>query len=207
MKARKKSKFRSRKNGAKYLPRLAGSRCPEFKISAIQTDDLCLCAQGRDCRTPRTETLAVENRVIEVQAHLRMLQEMIGKISRPQYPIYREYHSGVSQLLRLFGVLQSEEAVDPDGLPTSFVVAETLIAKCISECLSGCPSRSRGMDKILSLVRDYRVVRPLQDGSCSVSLLRIHSILQDNYKDSYLCKLLDVILGCCRGVASRSVEL
>lgn len=42
MKTRKKRKFRSRKNGAKRLPRLTGSRCPEFKISAIQMDDLCL---------------------------------------------------------------------------------------------------------------------------------------------------------------------
>ena len=42
MKKRKKSKYRSRKNGAKSLPRLAGRRCPEFQISAIQMDDFCL---------------------------------------------------------------------------------------------------------------------------------------------------------------------
>ena len=42
MKTRKKLKFRSRKNGAKCLPRLTGSRCPEFKISVIQMDDLYL---------------------------------------------------------------------------------------------------------------------------------------------------------------------
>lgn len=42
MKKKKMSELSRRKNGAKRLPRWVGRRCPEFKISAIQMDDLCL---------------------------------------------------------------------------------------------------------------------------------------------------------------------
>lgn len=208
MKARKKIKFRSRKNGAKCLPRLAGSRCPEFKLSAIQMDDLCLtCIQGTGYCSPQRGTLPKERLTTMAQAHLHMLQENFDKNHCPQYSRYQEYRSGISQLSQLFEVLQSEEVAAGDGLSTSFAYVENQIAQCISVCLSDCSSRSRNMRRILSLVRDYRVVRPLRDGSCSVSLLRIHSILQDNYKGSYLCMLFDIFLGCRCGIASRAVEL
>ena len=163
--------------------------------------------QETDYRTHRTGSRQAACQVAMVQDHLHMLQEMLGKTWRPQYPLCREYHSGVLQLLRLFEVLQSEEEAVRDGSSISFAPVESLIARCISGCLSGCSSRSRSMYKILSLVRAYRVVRPLQDGSCSVSLLQIHSILQDNYKDSYLCILFDILLGCRSGIASKAVEL
>jgi len=198
---KKKNISRLYRSQEKYAEALnATHRKPSIEFNAFRE-------QGTDYCSHRTESCQAAFQVAMVQDHLRMLQEMLGKTWRPQYPLCREYHSGVLQLLQLFEVLQSEEAAGLGGLSTSFASVETLIAKCISECLSGCSSRSRNMHKILSLVRDYRVVRPLQDGSCSVSLLQIHSILQDNYKDSYLCILFDILLGCRSGIASKAVEL
>lgn len=190
------------------LHRLAGRRCPKFKIGAIQMDDSCLHGiRGTGYHSPRKETLSKECLPAMALRHLHMLQENFDKNHCPQYSRCQEYRSGISQLSQLFEVLQSEEEVAGDGLSTSFAYVENQIAQCISVCLSDCSSRSRNMRRILSLVRDYRVVRPLRDGSCSVSLLRIHSILQDNYKGSYLCMLFDIFLGCRCGIAPRAVEL
>lgn len=204
----KKKKIRIRKNGVNRSPRLVSKRFLEFKFSPIQMDDLCLHGiQRMGYHSHQKGTLSKECLPAMAVRHLHMLQENFDKNHCPQYSRCQEYRSGISQLSQLFGVLQSEASAAGDGSSISSACVENQISQCISECLSDCSSRSRNMRRILSLVRDYRVVRPLRDGSCSVSLLRIHSILQDNYKGSYLCMLFDIFLGCRCGIASRAVEL
>lgn len=98
-------------------------------------------------------------------------------------------------LLQRIAALQRNEVISyPDDLSTSFVAVERKIARCISECLPDVPERKRGISHIQVLLRDYRVVRFVPGQSPSVSLQRVHSILQDNYAGSCLCGLLNILL-------------
>ena len=114
-----------------------------------------------------------------------------------QYGQLPEYRGVMCSLNRLFAMLHSESKGFEGDLPISFEFVEKEISECISKCLGDCLEQKRNSSTILSLLRDYKVVRPLLDGSPSVSLFQIHLILQDNYKDSSLCKLFDLLFIKC----------
>lgn len=128
------------------------------------------------------------------QPHLQQLNEIGGMIQNPQYKQSAELVAGILQLHHLSGVLQNESVNYPDDLSISFVSAEIQIAKCISECLAYSHEENQDTEKILSLVKDYKVVRPLPLGKHSLSLHKVHLILQDNYPSSYLCSLFNLFL-------------
>ncbi len=129
-----------------------------------------------------------------VQECLRQLSETFGKDHRPQSWLCRRYLRGIGMLSRIFEVQRSEEEARQDGLSTSFAHVEKAIATYIAGCLSDYPSRKRGIRRIRALVRDYRVVTPLRDGSPSVSLGRVYSLIEDNFEGSCLRKFLGIMI-------------
>lgn len=161
--------------------------------------------EQKENHTPQMETQSEAEQIAEVQAQLLSLSEIFGKTP---YRLFGQYHRcrvGIQELSRIFGVLQSEEEAVRGGLSTYSAHVEREIAKCISECLSSSDEQMTDIRHILSLVKSYRVVRPLPGGKCSVSLLQTHLILQDNFQGSCLCKLFDIFLGCFPDVVEKSI--
>lgn len=140
-----------------------------------------------------------------VLKNLRKLHETYDKNHGRQSLMLRRYLSGIFQLARLFEVLQSEEEAHQDGLSTSFECVEREIARCISGCLSDCDEQKRDISHILTLVKDYRVVTPLRDGSPSVSLGRIYSLIEDNLQGSCLRKLMGIMIAGHMNTTSQAV--
>ena len=157
-------------------------------------------------RTPQMGTQSTAEQIATVQEHLQSLSEIFGKTPYRLSGQYRRCHTGMQELSRIFGVLQSEEEAGRGGLSTFSAHVETEIAKCISECLSSFDGQKRDIRYILSLVKSYRVVRPLPGGKCSVSLLQIHLILQDNFEGSCLCNLLNILLGCYPDTVAKTIQ-
>lgn len=159
-----------------------------------------------EIRNPQKGTCSTAETITSVQEHLQSLSEIFGKNPYQLSGQFRRCQTGIQELSRIFGVLQSEEASSRGGLSTSSARVETEIAKCISECLSSFDGQNQDIPHILSLLKSYKVVRPLPYGRCSVSLLQIHLILQDNFEDSCLCKLLNIILGCHSNVVTKTIQ-
>jgi len=116
-------------------------------------------------------------------------------------------HSASLQLRTILEALPNEESALGDDLPTSFVDVENRVAKCISECLRDVPSQRRGIERVQSLLRSYKVVRPLRGGTQSVSLHRVHVILQDNFPDSWLCFLMNMTMAGWMNTTSMTVAI
>lgn len=129
-----------------------------------------------------------------VREQLRTLHGTFDTNPYRQPPMLRRYLSGIARLIRQFEVMQSEEEARQDGLSTSFECVETEISRCISECLSDCDAQSRDTARIQTLLRDYKVVTPLRDGSPSVSLGGLYSLIEDNFQGSCLRKLLGIMI-------------
>lgn len=88
------------------------------------------------------------------QEHLQSLNEICDKTLYRQSPLFHQYLFGISELSRIFEVLQSEEAAHSDGLSTSFADVEMVIGKCIEGCLSDCSEQTRHTSHIRSLLRE-----------------------------------------------------
>lgn len=129
-----------------------------------------------------------------VQACLRQLSENLDKIHCQQSWLCRKHLREIDRLSRIFEVQRSEEEARRDGLSISFESVEKTLATYIAECLSDYPLRKRGIRRIRALVRDYRVVTPLRDGSPSVSLGRVYSLIEDNFEGSCLRKFLGIMI-------------
>lgn len=148
----------------------------------------------KDYHNHEMEILLMGEVVESPKLHLQQLNEIGDKIQNPQYMQLAALAGGISQLHRLSEVLQNESKGCRDDLSTSFVFAETQIAKCIFECLSCSLEESPNIGEILSHVKDYTVVQPLPSGKHSLSLHKVHLILQDNYPSSFLCVLFNLLL-------------
>lgn len=125
--------------------------------------------------------------------HSLLQNETYGKIPDPRYSISPQFRQANAQLHKLFAVLKNELKDYPGDLSTSYVFVEKELAKCISGLLQDYPLQMRSVSCIRSLLRDYKVILPLQDGSHSISHNKVHSILEDNYKDSLLLSFMDLL--------------
>jgi|GEM_PF-4862616 len=125
---------------------------------------------------------------------LQQLNEIGDMIRNPQYKQSAELCSGIQQLRHLSEVLRNESTGYPCDLTTSFASAEIQIAKYISECLKDSHEENSDIEKILSLIKDYKVVRLLPEGKHTLSLHKVYLILQDNYPSSSLCGLFNFLL-------------
>lgn len=132
--------------------------------------------------------------------------EIYGMIPSRQHWLSVEYLRTVEWLHRIFEMRQSEVVNYEGDLPTSFVRVESEIARCISECLADVPAQKRSVSYIRSLVRDYRVVQLLPEGRHSVSLHKVHVILQDNFEGSCFCKLLNILLAGFMGSETKTID-
>ena len=117
-----------------------------------------------------------------------------GTIPNLQSGLSAQYRNTVAELDKIFGMLPFESEERPGDLPTSFVLAEKEIARCISECLQDVSPQRRDIAHIQGLLADYRVLVFLPGKNPSVSLERLHVILQDNFQDSSLCRLMNIFL-------------
>lgn len=148
----------------------------------------------------------VDIRQLFVPRHPPLSNETYGTIPNQQQSISAEYLQAVKWLHEIFVMRQSESANYADDLPTSFVRVEKEIARCISECLADVPARMRSASYIQSLVRAYRVVQPLPGERHSVSLRKVHLILQDNFEGSCFCKLLNILLAGFMGSETKTID-
>ena len=134
-----------------------------------------------------------------------LLNEIADTNPNQQSHLLAQHLAGKKALTRIIEMLPNELTKRPDVLPISFVNVEMEIARCISECLLGFPAQKRNISTVLSYVQDYKVVRPVSGQNPSVSLLQIHVILQDNYKGSSLCMLLDIMLGEFKKTTTKTI--
>jgi hypothetical protein len=148
----------------------------------------------KDFRTRQTEILQTGDSAAEAPAPGLSQSEIRGRNRDLQYRLLGEYRQGVARLHRIFEALHNELTEYPGDLPTSFFLAESEIAKCISGCLQDVREQNECIPDILSLVRGYGVVAPVRAGNPTVSLDRLHLLLQDNFPDSCLCRLLNIFL-------------
>ncbi len=162
-------------------------------------------AMKKEIRTPQTGISSAEKQAAEVRERLRSLSGSYGKSLSRLSPLCRRYLTGIAQLSQIFAVLQTEEEARQAGLSTSLPHALTEAERYISECLADLLQGIRGTSQIPSLLREYGVVIPLPDGRSSVSPFQIHLILQDNFQDSSLCRLFNVMFGCYPKAASKTV--
>ncbi len=132
--------------------------------------------------------------------------EIFGTIPNQQDRLSAEYLQATEQLRKIFETRRIELASCKGGLPISFVCVEKEIARCISGCLADISEQKRNISHIQSLVSLYKVVQILPDGSHSVSLHKVHLILQDNYKDSCFCKLLNILLTGFMGSETKTID-
>ncbi|HLS12188.1 MAG TPA: hypothetical protein VK050_08500 [Flavobacteriaceae bacterium] len=114
-------------------------------------------------------------------------------------------HSLKKQLTRLIEVRQNELRVYPDDLPTSFVNAEKALVKYIAQCLQDVSPERRDTAHLQSLLREYKVLRFLPNQKISVSLEAVYSILQDNFSDSSICNLLNILLAGWGNLTTKTI--
>lgn len=160
-----------------------------------------------DC--PNLQTGSPENLPTH-KAELKLVQQLRKNFYTnhgQQYLQSAPGHSALGQLSRLVGVLQNESAECPVGLTTSFAAVRKEIAQCMQQCLQDVPEQNRGIDAIQSLIDDYKVIQFLPDQKMSVSLEAVHLILQDNYKDSSLCFLLNLFLAGWNQLTTKVVTI
>ena len=159
----------------------------------------------KDYQNPQTENSTAQ--ILTVEALRRELQqnENLDKNHHQQFQPEAQYQKGIEQLYRIFSMLRSEAKADLDSSATSFACVEKEIAKCISECLQDVPPYIHDIDSIQSLLKDYKVIQFDSDQNPSVSLHRIHVILQDNYKDSSLCRLFNICITGFMGINTKVI--
>ncbi|MFA6727378.1 MAG: hypothetical protein WCS17_04055 [Prevotella sp.] len=155
--------------------------------------------------TLRGKELKVNQQFAETK-HPQLPSETFGKTLNQQDRLLAEYLQATEQLRKIFEMRQIELISYKGDLPTSFVYVEKEIARCISGCLTDVPEQKRNTSHIQSLVSLYKVVQILPDGSHSVSLHKVHLILQDNYKDSCFCKLLNILLAGFMGSEIKTID-
>ena len=141
----------------------------------------------------------MENRQKEYESKIRTKsQQLLSEISDMSRNLPRMLSEmlfvGIRQLHHLFEVLPTELRGYEGDLSTSFENVENQIEKYISECLGYSPEQTANIQEILTLVKDYKVVQLLPGKRHSVSLERVHSILQDNFSNSSLCGLFNILL-------------
>lgn len=148
----------------------------------------------KDCQNHQTENGAMETLLSDAQYRKQLLNETDGTNQNLLCTPLQKYRQGISQLTRIFEVLQNEPKEYPPFFSISAENAEMEIARCISECLTDVPLRKRSISYVRALLRLNRVVVPLRTGNHCVSLHKVHVILQDNYAGSCLCNLMNIML-------------
>jgi len=140
------------------------------------------------------------------QLLMNICQKNCDTIQSPQFVLRPQARQAARSLHSIFEVLPNELTEYPDRLPTSFVDVETEIARCIDKLLIDVPKQRRGIRKIARLLREYKVVRLVREGNHSVSLHSLYVIFQDNYLDSYLCKLFNIMLAGFMNVQTKVMD-
>jgi hypothetical protein len=160
---------------------------------------------GTDYRNYQRGTEKTETQLVEELTLLKQQTEIRDKNHCRQFGLSGQYGTGIRQLRKIFELLPVESTIRPDDLPISFVDVETELARCISQCLADVHPQNRGIEEILTLVSDYRVVRLLPDGTPTVSLHNVLEILQDSFPGSCFCKFLNIMLAEWMGVRGKSI--
>lgn len=146
-----------------------------------------------------------EDRFLYQKERLQLLSEIYDKsLGLPQKQ-FRIYRSKIQQLNQLFVEPPYAETNCEDGLSTSSAFVEKEIGKYIAECLQGSDEQKGDIENILSLIQDYKVVQSPLEKSHRVSLERVHSILQDNFPNSSLYKLLEVLINGSQNIKPKVI--
>lgn len=162
----------------------------------------------KDSQTPQTG-IDLEKALAEgKKLHRKLLTGISDTSHCQQQMLPLLYLTAMTKLHRIFEVLPDELVVFQDDLSTSFVAAETEIARCMSLFLSDAPEQNRDIEYIRSLLRDYKVFVPLrvQGKNPTVSLSRIHLLLQDNFQDSCLCSFFNILLTGFMNVETKIID-
>lgn len=130
--------------------------------------------------------------------HERELEQLLREILDTNHGLprrlYRQFLNETLRLHQIFVAQQHEEVSSQDGMSTSSPCDEMVVAQCISGCLQDSCEPKPDTSLVQGLVADYGAVVALPGKTPSVSLRRIHSMLQDNFQGSSLCKLFDHLL-------------
>jgi hypothetical protein len=166
----------------------------KLKVYPTATGSKAKPVGGMDYHSPRKETYKAGNSAEMAPEHWPFPSETHDTSPYQESRIRVEGRRADQQLQRLLEVLQGELINYEGDLPTSSARVEKEIARCISECLADVDRQRKDIPYVQSLLRVYKVVLPHRDGKPTVSLHKVHVILQDNFPDSCLCKLMNILL-------------
>jgi hypothetical protein len=165
-------------------------------IMKLQTDD-----------RPEMDKSEMEPTSIDLAAHWLLMSEM-NDTTHHQQCKQLDLTLGVTQQWQQILAAHQNESTDYRGARSiSFDCVAMGLAKHISQCLADYPLQKRNVPYILSLLRDYKVVGFLPGKNHTVSLHKVHLILQDNYPDSWLCGLMNELLAGVGNGISKTVCL
>ncbi|HOE05969.1 MAG TPA: hypothetical protein PLZ52_12195 [Bacteroidales bacterium] len=153
----------------------------------------------------RTETDLMENEILSSLHQQQMQHENCDNCPGQQWYLHMQFAQGIAQLNTIFEVLRSETVNNRGVCSTLAHDVETQLAKCISQCLADSPEQKRDISQILAFLKSYKVVQSLPKRKPSVSLHKVHLILQDNYPDSYLCGLMNILLAGFMNVQTKVI--
>lgn len=142
-----------------------------------------------------TANRQIQRRIAAGVKPLPTMRETAGASHGQQYRPRTPSETAAVELQKILATLQSESEYCLAAPSTSSEIFETQIAQCIARSLGRARSRRYSVRYIRRMLRDYKVVRSLPDGGCSVSLQRVQWLLQDNFLGSSLCILFDILLG------------
>lgn len=159
----------------------------------------------KDYQSPQKETHKFSNSPKDFPLPEQIWNEIDDMNQNQAHYQHQQPVKEIQMLQKILEVQQNEIQDYQGDLPTSLLFAEKEVVKYISECLQDDSASINDISCIPTLVRDYKVVSPVRGQIPSVSLRKIHLILQDNYKDSSLCKLFNLLLGCSKILQTKVI--
>ena len=129
-------------------------------------------------------------RLLEAQVRLQQSIESLSKNPDQLCRHSPQYYTGIALLCGQYDMLRSEIAEPAGEQCISLRNAEKEVARYIAECLGCYGQQSDDIEYIQSLVADYRVVVCLPGGKYSLSLDRLCRILEDNYAETSLYRMI-----------------
>lgn len=116
-----------------------------------------------------------------------------------------QYRLGTHQLSKIFDMLPVESAKCPDDLTTWHDSVVKELAQYIARFLFDESEQKRRILALTRLINEYKVVQFVHQKNLTISLHRIHVLLQDNFPSSFFCDFLHLALIGRSNIQSKTI--
>jgi hypothetical protein len=170
-----------------------GSTKPSAKgfLTADQFESMVM--SGKDYQNHQKGSKTADGVLRAPELPPQIQHETRGMSHGQQFRLLAEYQQANRRLLRIVEAQQDELTKYPDDLPTAFVRAETELARCIEALTDDCVKPTQDIGYLRGLLRDYKAVGLLRDGTPTISPDAVFLILQDNFPNSSLRNLFNLL--------------